>query len=271
MSIVTTRTTNHVTTVTMNNPRKLNGWTFEMIEGLHAALRQAADDPDCKAIIVTGADPYYCAGVNLGSAIRPSHPRTLYEGIRDYNRAVFQAFIDVPKPILAAVNGPAIGAAVTTASLCDAIVCSDKATFSTPFAKLGVPAEGCSSVQFQRIMGASNAQRMLGPEGWKPTGADAVEIGLAEAVVPHDQLLERAQAIAEAWIAEDRPRTYPAGASKDELSAINTRESEAVADAFLQPPFLKGQYEFLRAKKKRRMAALFWVFWRTHPLWNWMR
>ena len=90
------------------------------------------------------------------------------------NQALFNLFLDFPKPILIAVNGPALGASVTSATLCDGIIASDKATFSTPFAALGVTPEGCSSVQFARLMGEENAERMLGREGWRP-GAEEVE------------------------------------------------------------------------------------------------
>ena len=95
-----------------------------------------------------------------------------------YHRRVYT----FEKPIVAAVNGPAIGAVVTSATLCDAIVASDKATFSTPFAKLGVPPEGCSSVQFERLMGPDNAARMLFEEGWRPTAAEALEAGLVQEI-----------------------------------------------------------------------------------------
>ena len=83
-----------------------------------------------------------------------------------------------------------MGGVVTSAALCDAIIASDTATFSTPFSALGLVPEGCSSVHFERIMGGrENAQRMLGPEGWKPTAEEAKEAGLVSEVVPHDQVL----------------------------------------------------------------------------------
>ena len=84
------------------------------------------------------------------------------------------------------------GGGVTGPALCDVTLASDRATFSTPFKQLGVLPEGCSSVHFQRIMGEENARRML-EEGWKPKAEEAKEIGLVSEVVPHDQLLTRAQ------------------------------------------------------------------------------
>ena len=79
---------------------------------------------------------------------------------------------------------------MTSAALCDAVVASETATFSTPFAALGLVPEGCSSVHFERAMGGSRerAERMLGPEGWRPTAREAKEAGLVTEVVPRDQV-----------------------------------------------------------------------------------
>lgn len=260
-------TVDGVTTLTMNDPRRLNGWTAEMLEALKTALARAGDDEATRAVVLTGADPYYSAGVNLGGTLRLGHPRELHAAIVEHNEALFEAFIGFPKPILVAANGPAIGACVTAATLCNGIVASERATFSTPFAALGVPPEGCSSLVFPRLLGAA-AQRMLGPEGWKPTAAEALEVGLVQWAVPHDQLLDEAQRIARGWIEEGVPRRYPAGLTAEELREVNARESVEVATAFLSPPFLMGQYRFLRSKKKHRMAAMFLALRVTHPLWS---
>ncbi|MBW2458386.1 MAG: enoyl-CoA hydratase/isomerase family protein [Deltaproteobacteria bacterium] len=258
---------NGVTTLTMNMPSRLNGWTMDMMVALKAALGQAADDRETKAVILTGADPYYSAGVNLGGTLKLAHPRELRALIIENNQALFDTFLDFPKPLLAAVNGPAIGASVTSATLCDGIIASEKATFNTPFAALGVPAEGCSSVLFARLLGEDTAERMLGREGWKPTGSEAHDIGLAQWVVPHDDLLEEAQRIAGGWIAERSTRRFRGDLTLDALKAANAAESVRVADAFLAEPFLRGQYKFLWRKKKHLPAAMFFALCKLRPLW----
>merc|ERR1712020_118420 len=139
-------------------------------------FKEVVSDPDTKVVVLTGTDPYYCAGVNLSATIQPMHPKKLHTMIRTSNQAVFDAFLDFPKPILIAANGPAIGACVTSASTCDAILASEQATFLVPFARLSIPPEGCSSVHFERLMGAEPAQRMLA-QGWKPSAEEAKEIG----------------------------------------------------------------------------------------------
>jgi enoyl-CoA hydratase/carnithine racemase len=265
--LILSSTLNGVTTLTMNMPKRLNGWTAEMMVALMANLTRAADEEATRVVILTGADPYYCAGVNLGSTMRLGHPRTLHAMIVEHNQALFEAFLNFPKPILIAANGPGIGACVTSATLCDGIIASEKATFSTPFARLGLPAEGCSSVHFERLMGKANAERMLGPEGWKPTGAEALEVGLVQWVAAHDALLADAQKIAEGWVEAGKKREYR-GADLADLLAVNRTESVAVADAFLDRPFLKGQFEFLWKKKKRAPSMIFMMLWLTHPLWS---
>ena len=190
--LVLSSTKNKVTTLTMNDPKKLNGWTGPMMLTLQDRFVQHSTDPDTKVVILTGADPYYCAGVNLSATIQPMHPKKLHTMIKTNNQAVFDAFLDFPKPILIAANGPAIGACVTSASTCDAIIASEKATFLVPFARLSIPPEGCSSVHFERMLGKEAARKML-EEGWKPSAAEAKEIGLVKEVVPHDQLMVRAQ------------------------------------------------------------------------------
>ena len=257
-----------VTTLTMNMPKRLNGWTMEMMDALKDGFKNAAADEETKVLVVTGADPYYCAGVNLGATLRLGHPRTLRSMIIQHNQALFDAFLDFPKPLLIAVNGPAIGASVTSATLCDGIIASNKATFSTPFAALGVTPEGCSSVHFARIMGAATAERMLGDEGWKPSAEEALEAGLIQWVAPHESLADEAHKIAQEWIAAGTGRSFRGGSTCDELKAVNARESEELADAFLSAPFIKAQFEFLWSKKKRGPAAMFLAMLVSRPLWS---
>ncbi|MEZ4462835.1 MAG: enoyl-CoA hydratase/isomerase family protein [bacterium] len=261
-------TRDQVTTLTMNNPRKLNGWTMDMLVALREALKKAADDADTRALILTGADPYYCAGVNLSAVISPGHPAKLHAFIAEQNESLFEMFLSFPKPILIAVNGPAIGASVTSATLCDAIVASEKATFSTPFAKLGVTPEGCSSELFPKLIGEKNTKRMLGEEGWQPTGVEAAEIGLVDHVFRHEVLMDEAHALAKSWIEDDRKRTFKAGMSADELRKVNARESQDLAYAFLAPKFLQGQYDFLKSKGKTGPAMVFKSLLLTRPLWS---
>ena len=266
--LILTAKCNGVSTLTMNMPKRFNGWTFEMMDALKGAFQQAASEETTKVVILTGADPYYCAGVNLAGSMRLGHPRDLHSMIVEHNQKLFETFLDFPKPILVAVNGPAIGASVTSATLCDGIIASERATFSTPFAKLGVAKEGCSSILFEQILGAENAERMLGEEGWVPTGREALEVGLAQWVAPHENLLNQAQRIAEEWIADGPTRTFRGSTKLEELKAVNAKESVDVANSFLSAPFLDAQFRFLWSRKKRIPALMFGLLRYTRPLWS---
>ena len=265
---ILTQTQGGITTLTMNRPAHLNGWTMEMMNALKEAFKFATNEDETKVVILTGTDPYYCAGVNLAATLRLGHPRKLRSMIVEHNQGLFDTFLDFPKPILVAVNGPAIGASVTSATLCDGIIASEKATFSTPFYALGITPEGCSSIHFARLMGQANADRMLGKEGWKPSGEEALEAGLVQWVAPHDLLVEEAQRIAREWIAAGAVRSLRAGATREELKAVNARESAILADAFLGAAFLKAQFRFLWRKKKWGPAAMFMAMLISRPLWS---
>jgi len=268
MNPILTQKQDGITILTMNTPERLNGWTMQMMDALKEGFSTAALDDGTNVLVLTGADPYYCAGVNLAATLRPMHPRKLRALIVKLNQALFDMFLDFPKPLLVAVNGPAIGASVTSATLCDGIIASEKATFSTPFAALRVTPEGCSSIHFARLMGQANADRMLGEEGWKPTAEEALEAGLIKWVAPHEKLVEEAQRIAQKWVASGAVRSFRGGSERDELKAINASESAVLADAFLSAPFIQAQFKFLWSKKKWGPAAMFLTMLISRPLWS---
>jgi peroxisomal 3,2-trans-enoyl-CoA isomerase len=257
-----------VVTIMMNKPKKLNGWTTEMMDAFAMAFKNAAKDEQTKAVIFTGAGEYYSAGVNLGGTLKLMAPKKLHRLIVEHNENLFDRFLTFPKPILVAINGPAIGASVTSATLCDAIIAANTSTYSTPFAALGITPEGCSSIQFARLMGEKNAQRMLGNEGWKPNADEALAAGLVQWVVPKDQLQAEAQKVAQEWITDGRSRKILGGSDLSELQAVNARESIELANRFLGADFLRGQFSFLWRKKKHLQSIVFLILWLLRPLWK---
>jgi len=271
MPLETSVGANGVMTITFANERKLNAWTQPMMEGFFDCLQEAERRSDVGGVVVTGQGKYYSAGVDLSNVMKPMLPSKLVAYLRDSNQKVFQTVIDFPKPIVAAVNGPALGAAVTTATLMDSIVASEAATFSLPFAKLGVPPEGCSSALFVEHMGETTAQRILGPEAWVPTAAQAKEVGfptLAE-VVPggNAECAARAVEVCTAHIAAGGGRRFDAKEAA-RLRLINARESADLGNAFVSAKFLSAMYDFNTKRKKTQLAAFFWLARATLPLWK---
>eukprot|EP00948_MAST-09A_sp_MAST-9A-sp1_P002696 g2696.t1 len=288
----------------MNRPSKLNAWTQSMMKSLLDEFKTAASDPSIKVAILSGKGRFYCAGVDLSSTMQPMMPKTLHTTIAKKNQELFDAFLDFPKPLIIAANGHAVGASVTSATLADAIVSVDTATFSTPFSALGICPEGCSSTNFAKLMGNEAAQRMLGPEGWKPSALDWKKLGVVTETVPsvhstlgdpkqqelnftippkmgyheaienenHTRVLTKAQEIAEQWIKEDgenlnKRRKRYSTQEYAELKAVNAKESIQLADCFLSLPFLEAQRDFGKAKRKPQIENVFNFLITTRPLW----
>jgi enoyl-CoA hydratase/carnithine racemase len=145
---------------------------------------------------------------------------------------------------------------------------SENATLLLPFAALGVPPEGCSSVHLARLMGEEKAQKMLGKEGWKPTANEAHEAGLVQWLVSEENLQDEAQKIAKSWVDNNEPRQFMGGSEKDELIEVNKRESLELANAFLAAKFLHGQAKFLWKKGKYVPAMLFYTLLALRPIWG---
>lgn len=239
-----------------------------MLTELMNEFKLAEQDPACKVMILTGTDPYYCAGVDLSGLFKPMSPKALAQMIKTNNQNLFDTFLNRTKPMIVAVNGTAFGASVTSATLCDAIVASEKAFFLTPFASLGVPPEGCSSIHFERLMGPEAAKKML-QENWKVPGKDAKAINLVDEVVPHEELMTTAQSMAERWVAEGRTKITARGFDDfSNLRAVNEKESIALSQDFLSYKFLNKQSEFLQSKGKTVPSMVFKFAALSRPVWS---
>lgn len=95
-----------ITTLTMNNPTKYNAWTRPMMDALFSQLASASSDTATKVTILTGSGKYYSAGVDLSGLLKPMHPAQLRRKFFEMNRDTFLHFLNFPKPIISAVNGP---------------------------------------------------------------------------------------------------------------------------------------------------------------------
>eukprot|EP00092_Neocalanus_flemingeri_P108664 GFUD01139560.1.p1 GENE.GFUD01139560.1~~GFUD01139560.1.p1 ORF type:complete len:300 (+),score=84.96 GFUD01139560.1:150-1049(+) len=266
--LVLSSTKNNVTTITMNNPKKYNAWDMALTEQLADKFSKAATDSHTKVVIYTATDPYFCSGGSLAEFLGRKSPKGLQKMIRENNQKCFNIFIEFPKPLIAAVNGPGIGSGTTAPALCDTIIASEKATFLTPFRNLGVGPEGCASVHFERILGPDSASRLL-VDCWRPTAWEALEIGLVAEVVTHDKLLVRAQELGEEWIRSGRERSIRGGGNVEEYKQINAKESNDLAEAFVSAEFLSTQLQFLKKKGKHRSLAGFilWAMLVSRPVW----
>src|SRR5277367_1708342 len=196
---------NLVATVTLNRPDKLNAWTQKMEAEVGAAIRMAADDGQVRVIVLTGAGKGFCAGADMSllSAIS-QEPSPRAEFLTDVNvngdvRADFRKkhawLLSVPKPIIAAINGPAVGLGFIVPLYCDFRFASEKARFSVIFSKRGLVAEYGLAWMLPRLVGVGNAIDLMYTS--KIVDAqEALRIGLVSRVFPEENFLGAVQEFA---------------------------------------------------------------------------
>lgn len=191
MTLVEVTDDGPVRRLTLNRPGARNALGGELISALFGALVAADEDDEVRAVVLTGADPAFCAGVDLKQAAA--------EGARYFARFVDEDCIGqagkLRKPVVAAVNGPAITGGLELALSCDLIIASDRAAFLDTHARVGVLPGGGLTVRLPQLVGQAWARRMS-MTGELVDAALAERIGLVTEVVPHELLLDRAHALA---------------------------------------------------------------------------
>ncbi|PCJ70172.1 MAG: enoyl-CoA hydratase [Rhodobiaceae bacterium] len=186
-----------VLTLTMNRPKKKNALTQSMYAALADNIVAAQDNPDIKVVVLTGTADSFTAGNDLSDFAGGGDDRSTNE-IPPVGRFL-QAILAAEKPLMAAVNGLAIGVGVTMLLHCDLVYASPNATFQTPFVNLGLVPEAGSSMLLPRLVGTQKANDML-LLGSKIGAADAEKMGLIAGVFEAENLLaevaERAKLLA---------------------------------------------------------------------------
>jgi enoyl-CoA hydratase/carnithine racemase len=189
-----------ILTVTLQRPEKLNAFTVRMRDELIAAFDQADADDEVRVVIVTGAGRAFCAGADLseGAATFDSQVRggtDTLETHRDGGGMVALRIFESKKPVIAAINGAAVGVGITMTLPMDIRLASPHARMGFVFARRGIVPEACSSWFLPRLVGISKAAE------WVYTGRvfdadEALQAGLISRIVAPDGLLEAARAVA---------------------------------------------------------------------------
>jgi enoyl-CoA hydratase/carnithine racemase len=187
-----------ILTLTLNRPDRLNAFTQEMLDDLLDAFDEIDRNDEIRAAIVTGAGRGYCAGADLGRGSGTFDHGDEGAGARhrDGGGLASLRIYDCKKPVIAAINGPAVGVGITMSLPMDIRIASVKAKFGFVFARRGIVPEACSSWFLPRVVGISQAME------WVATGRvfsaeEALAGGLVSRVVSHDELLPTARALAE--------------------------------------------------------------------------
>jgi len=189
-----------VATVALNRPEHLNAWTPQMAEELSGAMRQLDADDDVRAVIVTGRGNAFCAGADLSSgadAFADQEPEPDGSSLRPGPRTVFPW--EIRKPVIAAINGHAIGVGVTYSMLCDVRIVAEDAKVQFAFVRRGVIPELSSHAIVPRIVGFSRAADLM-LTGRPILGRELAAMGLASEALPADQVLPAARAKAQEFL-----------------------------------------------------------------------
>jgi enoyl-CoA hydratase len=185
MNRVNIRIDNRVAVVTLNDPKQRNALSLSMAKAVRSALASLEDSPEVGAVVLTGAPPAFSAGANLDELERatPESLRRIYEG--------FLAVARFPLPIVAAVNGPAVGAGLNLALACDVRIAARSARFESRFLDLALHPGGGHTWMLQKLIGWQGAAA-LALCGESVDGEAAARRGLAWSCVDDDRLLEEA-------------------------------------------------------------------------------
>jgi enoyl-CoA hydratase len=182
--------------LTLNRPEAMNAFDEDLHLGLPAALRALSDDRDARAVVLTGAGRAFSAG---GSIDDFDLFRTDFEARRRtlrIGRQLFDDLINVHLPVVAAVNGPAVGLGCTIVTACDYVLMSDKAFLADPHVQVALVAGDGGAVTWPLNIGLLRAKPYL-LTGERVPAEVAVQLGLATRVVPHEELMTEALGVAE--------------------------------------------------------------------------
>ncbi len=185
-----------VATILLNRPDRKNAFTLEMIDEWVAALSDAADDGNVRAVVLTGAGDAFCSGIDLGSLgdVEPT-PLERKRMLTHRIHRVALALEDLDKPVIAAVKGPAVGAGMDMALMCDMRIVGESARFSEGYIRVGlVPGDG-GCFWLPRLVGVAKALELL-LTGDFVDGKEAERIGIANHCYPDDEVLDRTYALA---------------------------------------------------------------------------
>ncbi|HEX4805699.1 MAG TPA: enoyl-CoA hydratase-related protein [Conexibacter sp.] len=210
--------------IELNRPEKMNAWDATLTRDLRAALAHVAEDDALRAVLLTGAGRGFCSGADLSAGFdtTPEGQPDLQTSLHERYHPVIRTIRELPKPVVAAVNGGAVGVGCSLALACDLVLAAESAYFLLAFVNIGLVPDGGSSAFIPARVGLTRALEMalLGERVHAP---QALEWGLVNAVHPDGELAGAADALV-ARLAAGPTRSY-AGA-KRQLNAWAYRELE---------------------------------------------
>ena len=187
----------HIATIRLNRPERRNALNRRAYDELEAAFRAAQTDVDVRCVVVTGTDPAFCSGEDVGETMKaaPEAAAARQFAVRTPPTPAAMAALDCDKPVIAAINGAAVGWGMELALYADIRIASEKAKFAELFIKRGLICDVGGLTRLPAIVGPAKAAELLFT-GDVVDAAEALRIGLVSETVPHVELLPRAYALA---------------------------------------------------------------------------
>ena len=221
-----------VRVITFNRPEVRNAFDTAMYQEVTAALRAADSDETVGTVVLTGQGTAFTSGQDLAEMAAIANGSAV-EGAGQGFMGLLDCLIDLSVPLLAAVNGVAVGLGFTLLPHCNLVLVDAGARLRVPFTELGVPPEAASSVLFPALMGWQQAARILLTSDWV-SPAELVELGLALKVCEAGTVLEETVSLAARIAAHPRAATRAStslvrAARRDAVLEANRREQEAFA------------------------------------------
>ncbi|WP_425930428.1 enoyl-CoA hydratase/isomerase family protein [Pseudomonas sp. NyZ201] len=181
--------------ITLDRPDDLNASTSEMLFAFPRLFSALAEDLEAGVAILTGAGRAFSAGGDMNHFVRTLDDADFARSVQENARRTIHGFIDLPIPIIAAVNGPAVGWGATLATLCDIVLMADDAFMAEPHINIGLVVGDGISVSWPLYTSLLRAKELIFT-GDRISARQAVEFGLANRVVAPEQLLDEARALA---------------------------------------------------------------------------
>jgi 2-(1,2-epoxy-1,2-dihydrophenyl)acetyl-CoA isomerase len=182
--------------IDFNRPDKMNSLTDQMLTESSQAIDEAAKDPEVRVIVLTGSGRAFCAGADLGHPLfEATSPVEIHTGMASFHKLPLQ-LRNAPKPVIASVNGAAVGAGANLALACDMIIASDQARFGQVFVNIGVHPDTGGTYFLPRAVGVPRACELL-MTGRIIDAKEAERIGMVNKVVPADKLEATTRELAE--------------------------------------------------------------------------
>jgi 2-(1,2-epoxy-1,2-dihydrophenyl)acetyl-CoA isomerase len=243
----------------LNRPEALNAWNAQLGADLLATLRGVAENDAVRAVLITGAGRAFSSGADLkdvsGGATTPNGRPDVYKVLTERYHPIMHAIRELPKPVIAAVNGPAVGIGCSLALCCDLIVAAQSAYFLLAFVNIGLVPDGGSSLFVPTRIGMARATEMA-MLGERLPAERALEWGLINRVVPDDRLSEESATLA-ARLAAGPTRSY-AGTKRQLNNWLYSRMHEQLElEAQIQremagsDDFLEGAMAFAEKRPTR--------------------